>query len=76
MVIKLIKRILRITTFSTFLYLFFILLKDYNSIESIEKRCTIKFHKDLDKDTGKSDYEWGLNMDIANENYFRCIKIP
>ena len=47
-----------------------------NSPEKIEERCTYKFQKDLKKGAGKPDEEWGLNMDLANENYFECMKIP
>ncbi len=58
------------------LYLVFIFLRNYNSPENIEERCTAKFQKDAKKGIGKSDEEWGLNMDIASENYFQCLKIP
>ena len=61
---------------SSLLYLFFIFLRYYNSPENIEERCTVRFQKDVKNGTGKSDEEWALNMDIANDNYFRCMKIP
>ena len=74
------KKFIRITLFigaiSSLTYLFFIFLRNFNSPENIEERCTVKFHKDVKKGVGKSDEEWGLNMDIANENYFKCLKIP
>ena len=57
-------------------YLLFIFLRYYNSPENIEQRCTVKFQKDFKKGAGKSDQEWGLNVDIANDNYFKCMKIP
>ena len=73
------KKFIRITLFigaiSSLTYLFFIFLRNFNSPENIEKRCTVKFDKDVKKGVGKSDEEWGLNMDIANENYFKCLKI-
>ena len=61
---------------SSLLYLFFIFLRYYNSPENIEERCTVRFQKNVKKTVGKSDEEWGLIMDIANDNYFRCMKIP
>ena len=74
------KKFTRITFFigaiSSLSYLIFIFLRNYNSPENIEERCTIKFQKDIKKGVGKTDEEWGLNMDIANENYFKCLKIP
>ena len=73
---KLISKTILIVTISSFSYLFFIFLKYFNSSENIEERCTIKFQKDFKKGLGKSDEEWGLNMDTAYENYFKCMKIP
>ena len=61
---------------SILLYFVFIFLGYYNSPENIEERCTLKFQKDFKKGARMSDLVWGLNMDIANENYFRCMKIP
>tara|TARA_B100001778_G_C18027123_1_gene379288 strand:- start:107 stop:337 length:231 start_codon:yes stop_codon:yes gene_type:complete len=65
-----------ISTISSLSYLVFVFLRNYNSSENIEKRCTVKFQKDVKKIVGKSDEVWGLNMDIASENYFKCLKIP
>ena len=73
---KFIRITLLLSTISTFSYLVFIFLRQYNSPEKIEERCTVKFQKDTKKGFGKSDKEWGLNMDIANDNYFKCMKIP
>ena len=74
------KKFTRITFFigaiSSLSYLVFIFLRNYNSPENIEERCTTKFQKDTKKGIGKSHKEWGLNMDMANENYFKCMKIP
>ena len=67
---------LLIAIISSASYLFFIFFRYYNSPENIEERCTLKFHKDVEKGVGKSDEEWGSNMDEANENYFQCMKIP
>ena len=65
-----------IALISSTLYLFFIFLRYYNSPENIEQRCTFKFQKELKENIGKSDQEWGLNIDKANENYFKCMRIP
>ena len=67
---------LLIGTISSLSYLVFIFLRYYNSPENIEERCTVRFQKDVKNGVGKSDEEWALNMDIANDNYFRCMKIP
>ena len=57
-------------------YLVFIFLRNYNSQKNVEERCTVKFQKDAKKSVGKSEKEWGLYMDIASDNYFKCLKIP
>ena len=74
------KKFIRITLFfgviTSLSYLFFIFLRYYNSPENIEERCILKFQKDVKKGAGKSEEEWGLNFDIANDNYFKCMRIP
>ena len=74
------KKFTRVSLFigaiSSLSYSVFIFLRNYNSPENIEERCIVKFQKDTKKGVGKSDKEWGLNMDIANDNYFKCMKIP
>ena len=65
-----------IVVISSVSYLVFVFQRNYNSPENIEDRCTIKFQKDVKKGAVKTDEEWGLNMDIANDNYFKCMKIP
>ena len=65
-----------IASISSLSYLAFISLRYYNSPAKIEERCTLKFQVNIKKGTGKSDEEWGLNLDKANENYFKCMKIP
>ena len=74
------KKFTRITFFigaiSSLSYLVFIFFRNYNSPENIEERCIVKFQKDTKKGVGKSDKEWGLNMDMANDNYFKCMNIP
>ena len=73
---KLLKIILLISTFSSLVYLSFIFIKKYNSLENIEKRCTIKFQKDSKIGLDKSEEEWNLNMEIADNNYLKCMGIP
>jgi len=73
---KYIKITLFIVAISSLSYSVFIFLRNYNSPENIEERCTAKFEKDIKKGIGKSDKEWGLNMDISSDNYFKCLKIP
>ena len=74
------KNFIRITlfigAFSALSYLVLIFVRNYNSPENIEERCTVKFQKEVKKGIGKSDEEWGLNMDKATDNYFMCLKIP
>ena len=65
-----------IAIFTSGSYLVFIFLRFYNSPENIEKRCNLKFQKEVKKGSKKSDEEWGLNIDKANDNYFKCMKIP
>ena len=65
-----------ISFFTSLSYLVFVFLKNYNSPENIEKRCTVKFQKDFKKGDGKSDEEWGIYFDKANLKYFKCMKIP
>ena len=72
---KYIRVIFLIAATSFSLYLLNIFLNYYNSQENIEKRCNVKFQKEFKKVEGKSDDEWGLNIDIANENYFKCMQI-
>ena len=76
MVKKCFRITLLISTMTSLSYLVFIFLRNYNSPENIEERCIARFQKDEKKGIGKSDEEWGLNMDIASENYFKCLEIP
>ena len=73
---KFIRFTLLIGSISSLVYLVFIFHRNYNSSENIEERCKAKFQKDLKKGVGKSYKEWGLSIDIANDNYFKCMKIP
>ena len=65
-----------IIVISLFSYISVSFLLKYNSLENIEKRCTLKFEKDLKNALGKSGEEWDLNLDEADINYFECIGIP
>ena len=51
-------------------------VRNFNSPENVEKRCTFKFQKDLKKGVGMPDNEWHLNMDLADYNYLKCMRIP
>ena len=73
---KLLKIILLISTFSSLVYLSFIFIKKYNALENIEKRCTIKFQKDSKMALDKSEEEWHRHMEIADNNYLKCMGIP
>ena len=74
------KKFIRITrlisAITSLLYLVFIFLRYYNSPDNIEERCIVKFQKEIKKGVEKSNEEWGLNIDIASDNYFKCMKIP
>ncbi len=73
---KFTKITLLITVISSTSYIVFTFLRYYYSPEKIEERCILKFQKEVKKGDGKSDEEWGLNMDLANNNYFKCMNIP
>ena len=51
-------------------------MKNYNSSENIEGRCTNKFNEDFERGIGMSEEEWSQNMDLAEEKFFECMKIP
>ena len=64
-----------IIVFSSLSYLSVTFLRNYNSQENIEKRCILKFEKDFTNNLEKSHEEWGLNLDLADNNYLKCIGI-
>ena len=66
-----------IIVFSSLSYLSIIFLRNYNSPENIEKRCILKFEKDF-KNTflETSSEEWDLILDLADNNYLKCMGIP
>ena len=71
-----IKVTLFVGAFTSLSYLIIIFLRNYNSPENIEERCIVKFQKEVKNGVGQSDEEWGLNLDLASDNYFECLKIP
>ena len=65
-----------IIVFSTLSYLSVTFLKNYNSPENIEKRCILKFEKDFKNPLETSSEEWDLILDLADNNYLKCMGIP
>ena len=65
-----------IIVFSSLSYLSVTFLKSYNSPENIEKRCLLKFEKDFKNSSVISPKEWDLNLDLADNNYLKCMGIP
>ena len=76
MEIKFKKIALFIAIISSVSYSAIIFQSYYNSSENIENRCISKFQREINNFKENYDEEWGLNMDIAYENYFKCMKIP
>ena len=52
------------------------LLRIYNSPKNIEKRCILKFEKDFQNHLEASSEEWDQNLDLADNNYLKCMGIP
>ena len=57
-------------------YLSIIFLRNYNSPENIEKRCILKFEKDFKNNLETSHEEWNQILDLADNNYLKCMGIP
>ena len=57
-------------------YLSVTFLRNYNSPENIEKRCIFKFEKDFKNSLETSSEEWNLILDLADNNYLKCMGIP
>ena len=57
-------------------YLSVTILQNYNSPENIEKRCLLKFEKDLKIPLETPYEEWVLILDLADNNYLKCMGIP
>ena len=62
--------------FSSLSYLSVSFLRNYNSPENIEKRCILKFEKDFKNHLEISDEEWNQILDLADDNYLKCMGIP
>ena len=65
-----------ILVFSSLSYLSFTFLRNYNSPGNIEKRCILKFEKDFKNPLETSNEEWNLILDLADNNYLKCMGIP
>ena len=65
-----------IVVFSSLSYLSVNFLRNYNSQENIEKRCILKFEKDFNNPLETSREEWDQILDLADNNYLKCIGIP
>ena len=65
-----------IIVFSSLSYLSISFLRNFNSLENIEKRCILKFEKDFKNRLETSDEEWNQILDFADNNYLKCMGIP
>ena len=65
-----------IIIFSLISYLSSNFLLNYNSPENIEKRCMLKFEKDFKIHIETSREEWVQILDLADNNYLKCMGIP
>ena len=65
-----------IIIFSSLSYLSITFLRYYNSPDNIEKRCTLKFEKDFKNPLETSREEWDQILDLADNNYLKCMGIP
>ena len=65
-----------IIVFSSLSYLSVTFLRNYNSLENIEKRCMLKFERDFKNPLGTSREEWDQILDLADNNYLKCMGIP
>ena len=70
-------RIAKVIVFiSSLSYLSITFYRNYNSPENIEKRCTLKFEKDFKKSFETTRKEWDQILDLADNNYLKCMGIP
>ena len=65
-----------IIVFLSLSYLGATFLRNYNSQENIEKRCMLKFEKDFKIPLETPRQEWLLILDLADNNYLKCMGIP
>ncbi len=64
-----------IVVFSSLSYLIFSFLRNFNSLENIEKRCILKFEKDFKNNLETSHQEWNQILDLTDNNYLKCMGI-
>ncbi len=64
-----------IIVLSSLSYLSVIFFRNYNSPDNIQKRCTLKFEKDFKNPLETSREEWDQILDLADNNYLKCIGI-
>ena len=62
--------------FSSLLIMSIAFLRNYNSPKNIEKRCILKFEKDFKNHLETSHEEWNQILDLADNNYLKCMGIP
>ncbi len=65
-----------VIVFSLLSYLGLTFLRNYNSPENIEKRCLVKFEKDFKIPLETPYEEWVIVLDLADNNYLKCIGLP
>ena len=65
----------KIIVVSLLAYLGVNFLRNYNSPENIEKRCLLKFEKDFKNPLETTGEEWDQNLDFADNNYLKCMRI-
>ena len=46
------------------------------TLENKEKRCILKFEKDFKNHLETSHEEWNQILDLADNNYLKCMGIP
>ena len=65
-----------IIVFSSLYYFSITFLRNYNSPENIEKRFLLKFEKNFKNHLETSHEEWDQILDLADNNYLKCMGIP
>ena len=64
-----------ILIFSLFSYLSVSFLRNYNSPKNIEKYVFLVFEKDFKNNLETSHEEWNQILDLADNNYLKCMGI-
>ena len=65
-----------IIIFLSLSYLSLAFFRNYNSTENIEKICMLKFEKDFKIPLENPREDWALILDLADNNYLKCMGIP